>query len=93
MEEYNIESIDLLKLDCEGGENGFLRDDCEDLDILKKTRVIMGEWHGFEDYSPDAPTQSTLFNKLNEILKDSHESWFYDPVEKDGLGIFGFAQK
>jgi len=93
MNEYDIESIDLLKLDCEGGENGFLRDDCEDLDILKETGAIMGEWHGFEDYGPDAPTQSVLFNKLNLVLKDSHESWFYDPVEQDGLGIFGFVKK
>ena len=69
MDEYNIDKIDLLKLDCEGGENGFLRDDCGDIEILKNIDGIMGEWHGYEDYSPEAPTQSELFNKLQENLR------------------------
>jgi FkbM family methyltransferase len=93
MSEYDIHNIDLLKLDCEGGENGFLRDDCEDLPLLKNINAIMGEWHGFEDYRESAPTQSMLFNKLRETLKDTHSSWLHDPIKGDGLGIFGFVKR
>lgn len=93
MKEYDIDKIDLLKLDCEGGENGFLRDDCQDIEILKNINGIMGEWHGYEDYSPEATSQSQLFNKLYENLKDTHESWLHDPIRNDGLGIFGFYKK
>lgn len=92
MNKHNIDKIDLLKLDCEGGENGFLMEDCPDLDLLPKIDTIMGEWHGFEDYSPESPTQSMLFNKLKEILGETHRSWMHDPELKDGLGVFGFTR-
>ncbi|MGI9357876.1 MAG: FkbM family methyltransferase [Paracoccaceae bacterium] len=93
MEECNVDKIDLLKLDCEGGENGFLRDDCPDLDILENTTAIMGEWHGQEDYSEDLPSHSLLFNKLLDLLQETHDCWMHDPKKNDGLGIFGFVKK
>ena len=92
IEEYNIDKIDLLKLDCEGGENGFLLEDCPDLNILPEINAIMGEWHGFEDYSPDIQSHSVLVNKLRDILAPTHHCWMHDPIKHDGLGIFGFVK-
>jgi FkbM family methyltransferase len=93
MKECNVNKIDLLKLDCEGGENGLLKEDCPDLNILPEINAIMGEWHGFEDYSPDIQSHSLLVNKLRDILAPTHHCWMHDPIKHDGLGIFGFAKK
>ena len=53
----------------------------------------MGEWHGFEDYSPDIQSHSLLVNKLRDILAPTHHCWMHDPIKHDGLGIFGFVKK
>jgi FkbM family methyltransferase len=45
LQQYDITSIDLLKLDCEGSELNILRE-LSSLGMLKKIREIRGEWHG-----------------------------------------------
>ena len=44
MEEYQIETIDILKMDIEGGESEIFKSDC-DLSFLDKTKMIAIEIH------------------------------------------------
>jgi FkbM family methyltransferase len=44
LEKYNIDKIDFIKTDCEGGEYFLFRE--ENIDFLKNNvRTIVGEWH------------------------------------------------
>ena len=93
MDEAGVDKVDLLKLDCEGGENGFLKPDCRDLELLKDIDIIMGEWHGHEAVNETGDSQSKFCNTMRELLRETHTSWFHDPISGDGLGIFGFLKR
>ena len=48
IKEYNIEKIDFIKTDCEGGEYSLFRE--ENINFLKnKVRNIVGEWHLYSE--------------------------------------------
>lgn len=57
---YNIDKIDVLKIDCEACEVGILTE-MEHLGILQDIKVITGEWHW----------EFSRFH-VNELLKDTH---------------------
>ncbi len=44
LEEFSIDSIDLLKMDCEGAETNVLRE-WKELNRLHSIPIILGEWH------------------------------------------------
>ena len=63
LEDYKIDKIDFLKLDCEGGEYDIFTN--ENLKFLKQIPKIVGEWH------LNDPTKKEKFFKFkNEILSN-----------------------
>lgn len=85
--------IDILKLDCEGGENGLMNS--LDIEILKDIPYIVGEWHGYEyvNRPPSPYCNSRFVNCLTDVLKDTHHVIAYDPSEGDHIGNFWCHRK
>ena len=66
-------AIDVLKLDCEGGEWSFLASPA-----LRDVRMVLGEWHGHvEGSGPDA---------LRRLLEPTHE--VTKLTDDGGIGLF-----
>ena len=60
LEKFNIEKIDFLKTDCEGGEYFIFND--ENLEwILKNVKKISGEWHLNEKFNPKSKEKFRKF--------------------------------
>lgn len=80
--------IDILKLDCEGGENGLVFS--EEVELLKDIPYIVGEWHGFElsDRPPAPYCNSKFVNILIDVLSETHNVVAYDPRGGDHIGNF-----
>jgi len=71
--ENNIETIDLLKIDCEGPEMNIMRE-LDDLHILKDIRAIRGEWHG-----------NVARKVVSSLLQRTHDVQIYGAHELTGL--------
>lgn len=71
--QYNLQEIDLLKLDCEGSETNIVRELAE-LEIIPRIGAIRGEWHG-----------EHAKRVLSEMLEITHEVSIKSPEEPRGL--------
>tara|TARA_R110000824_G_C15042188_1_gene660521 strand:- start:42 stop:830 length:789 start_codon:yes stop_codon:yes gene_type:complete len=87
--------VDILKMDCEGGENGLIvnpDDEYEvsaDIELLKDIPLIVGEWHGHEVAKPgDGYCNSRLVNALIDHIGHTHNVIAYDSRHGDGIGNF-----
>ena len=69
LEENNIDHIDFLKIDCEGGEYDVFNEENKDF-ILNKVKYIVGEWHftGIENFLEK-------FKKFRELYLSNHNNY------------------
>jgi FkbM family methyltransferase len=78
VKDYNLEKIDFLKLDCEGGEYDIFNNENIDV-VLNRFRRVSGEWH---------LSNPTLKNKFREF-RDYYLKLFknYKIYSVDGVDI------
>ena len=91
IENYKIENINFLKMDCEGGEYFIITNDNKD--ILRKINVISGEYHFNENFlvGPDNTTidKNDVIESL-DILEDLFDV-IYTSV--DGVKISNIRER
>jgi FkbM family methyltransferase len=75
LEQYGIDEVAMLKLDCEGCEWAFL-----DTPAVAKVQTIVGEYHG-------RPTASAPVARLRELLEATHDVTAWDETHID-MGLF-----
>jgi hypothetical protein len=87
--------VDILKMDCEGGENGLMfNEDGEyfvhpDIELMKDIPIITGEWHQHEVPKPRGYYCNSKFvNTLIDTIGDTHNVISHDPAAGDGIGNF-----
>ncbi len=73
LQTYNIDHIDLFKLDCEGAEINILRE-CKALGLLPRIQMIRGEWHG-----------EIAKTEIPHILSDTHRVGLHSLNSSSGL--------
>ena len=83
-----LETCDLLKLDCEGAELPILTA-LGQRGLLDRIRHIVGEWHAWED---EADAESNTTAQLATLLKPTHEL-VLRPRPGVGLGYFTATRK
>jgi hypothetical protein len=72
-----FEDIDILKLDCEGGETTVITS-LKESGVLKRVRIILGEWHG------------ALHKQTIESLRQDYD---VEMVPNNKLGYFWATRK
>jgi FkbM family methyltransferase len=87
--------VDILKMDCEGGENGLIvnsegkHEASPDIELLKDIPIVVGEWHGHElGQYKQGHCNSLFVNFLLDNIADTHHVISYDPRTGDNLGNF-----
>jgi FkbM family methyltransferase len=84
----DMEAPILVKMDCEGGEYGFLEQINEE--SIKKIHLLMGEFHQYTHPQPEGSNVSIYFQKLfQEKFKPNEFDFFYWGTCCNGnLGLF-----
>lgn len=77
LDQYGIDELALLKIDCEGGEWAFLADPA----IVRAQRIV-GEWH---------PTKGHVLGDMLALLDATHEVVFTGP--QSGPGGFSAVRR
>ena len=87
--------VDILKMDCEGGENGLILNSegeyeaSPDIELLKDIPLIVGEWHGHEiGHHKPGYCNSRFVNFLLDNISDTHYVIAYDDRHGNQLGNF-----
>src|SRR5205085_11604345 len=83
-----LQTCDLLKLDCEGAELPILAA-LGQAELLAHVRHIVGEWHAREG---EADSPATITEQLNSLLESTHELSLR-PRPGVGLGYFTATRK